>query len=310
MFKQSLWVWNSISSMLFQDTRTIPLLELKERYQLIDSDFIHINGLEVHYRDNPCRKNPEAPVLLCLHGIFSSLHTWQKWVDQLNDHFRIITIDLPNFGLTGPFPDKKIDDDSYPDFLCALLDILKIDKCHLAGNSLGGFFSYSFAAKYPERVEKMILLDSAGFLFIPPLALISWGAPFGGWFVENSNPPKSLVFHLIRQAYAKAERVSQEELSRYYALMLRPGNRQGGSKILQYVRNRFGFDTRCLKSIQLPVLVMWGEQDKWIPIRHTKNFQKALTNCQVITYKDCGHMPMEEKAELSATDAADFLLRD
>ncbi|NRA24745.1 MAG: alpha/beta fold hydrolase, partial [Oleispira sp.] len=126
MFKQSLWVWNSISSMLFQDTRTIPLLELKERYQLIDSDFIHINGLEVHYRDNPCRKNPEAPVLLCLHGIFSSLHTWQKWVDQLNDHFRIITIDLPNFGLTGPFPDKKIDDDEgvrIPDILMPNTDI-------------------------------------------------------------------------------------------------------------------------------------------------------------------------------------------
>jgi pimeloyl-ACP methyl ester carboxylesterase len=117
-----------------------------------------------------------------------------------------------------------------------------------------------------------------------------------------------LVSQLIRQAYAKEERASEEELTRYYEMMLRPGNRQGGSKILQYVRNRFGFDTRCLKSIQLPVLVMWGEQDKWIPIRHTKNFKKALPNCQVITYKDCGHMPMEEKAELSAADAANFLL--
>jgi pimeloyl-ACP methyl ester carboxylesterase len=53
---------------------------------------------------------------------------------------------------------------------------------------------------------------------------------------------------------------------------------------------------------------MWGEEDKWIPIRHTKNFEKALQNCQVIKYSDCGHMPMEEKPEISARDAAEFLL--
>lgn len=308
MLKQSLSVWNTMSAMFFQDTRTIPLAELKQKYQLDDSSFINVKGLNVHYRDSPCRQNPEAPVLLCLHGIFSSLHTWQKWIDELNDRFHIISIDLPNFGLTGPFPFPKINDNTYPDFLCDLLDALKIKKCHIAGNSLGGFFSYSFAAKYPERVEKMILLDSAGFFFIPPLALVSWGIPFAGWVAENMNPPKSLVFDLIRQAYANEELPDQEELTRYYEMMLRPGNRQGGSHILRFVRNRLGFDTQCLKQIQIPTLVMWGEQDKWIPLRHTKNFKKALPNCQVITYSDCGHMPMEEKPELSAHDAAQFLL--
>lgn len=308
MLKQTLWAWNSMSAMFFQDTRTIPLATLKQKYQLDDSYFININGLNVHYRDNPCRQNPEAPVLLCLHGIFSSLHTWQKWIDELNDRFRIISLDLPNFGLTGPFPDNKLSDDSYPEFLHNFLDALKIDKCHIAGNSLGGFFSYSFAARYPERIEKMILLDAAGFLFMPPLALVSWGAPLGGWVAENSNPPQSLVYHLIRQAYAKAERASEDELLRYYEMMLRPGNRQGGSKILQFVRNRFGFDTSCLKTIEIPTLVMWGEEDNWIPIRHTKNFEKALKNCQVIKYSDCGHMPMEEQPEISARDAAEFLL--
>jgi pimeloyl-ACP methyl ester carboxylesterase len=55
---------------------------------------------------------------------------------------------------------------------------------------------------------------------------------------------------------------------------------------------------------------MWGEKDNWIPMRHTTKFQKSLPNCQVITYSDCGHMPMEEKAELSAADAAHFLLAE
>lgn len=310
MFKKSLGAWNSISARLSQDPHTNPLDELKRKYQLEDSSFIKINGLNVHYRDNPCAQNPEAPVLLCLHGIFSSLHTWQKWVDELNDRFRIISIDLPNFGLTGPFPKLKIDDNSYPDFLRDLLDALNIKQCHITGNSLGGFISYSFAAKYPERVEKMILLDSAGFLFVPPLALISWGVPLGSWLVEHMNPPKPLVTYLLRQAYAKGERASEEELIRYYDMMLHSGNRQSGSQVLQFVRNRLGFDTQCLKSIEIPTLLMWGEQDKWIPIRHTKKFQQSLPHCQVITYDDCGHMPMEEKPELSAADAAKFLLAE
>lgn len=75
MLKHTLWAWHSMSAMFLQDTRTIPLAELKQKYQLDDSHFININGLNVHYRDNPCRQNPEAPILLCLHGIFSSLHT-------------------------------------------------------------------------------------------------------------------------------------------------------------------------------------------------------------------------------------------
>lgn len=309
MFKQTQWAWNSMSAMFFQDTRTIPLAELTQKYQLNDSAFINIDGLNVHYRDSPCIKDPNAPVLFCLHGIFSSLHTWQKWIDELNDRFRIVSIDLPNFGLTGPFPNnQKINKNTYPDFLKDFLDAINVKECYLAGNSLGGFFSYSFAAKHPNYVKKMILLDAAGFLFVPPLALVSWGVPLGGWVAENSNPPKSLVFELIRQAYAQEERASQEELIRYYELMLRPGNRQGGSKIIHFVRNHLGFDTNCLKSIQTPTLVMWGEEDKWIPIRHTKNFKKALPNCEVITYPDCGHMPMEEKPELSAKDAAHFLL--
>jgi len=308
MLKQSIWAWKAMNAMFLQDTRTIAIDELNARYLLADSGFININGLDVHIRDVPCATNPDAPVLLCLHGIFSSLHTWQKWTDELTDRFRVISIDLPNFGLTGPFPGMKVDKNSYPDFLNGLLDKLNIDACYIAGNSLGGFFSYSFAAKYPERIKKMVLLDSAGFFFIPPLPLVGWGAPLGGWVAENTNPPRSLVYHLLRQAYADGSRATDEELKRYYEFMLRPGNRQGASKVMHFVRNSLGFDTRCLKSIQAPTLIMWGEKDHWIPVRHAKKFHDALPDSELIYYSDCGHMPMEEKPELSAKDAAEFLL--
>lgn len=310
MLKQILRALDAVPKMYFQGARTIPLEQLKEKYQLHDSHFININGLDVHYRDSPCITHPEAPILLCLHGIFSSLHTWQKWTVELNDRFHIISIDLPNFGLTGPFPQAKanINDDTYPDFLRDFLNALNIQKCHIAGNSLGGYFSYTFAAKYPERIDKMILLNSAGFLFMPPPALIAWGTPFGAWVVEHSNPPRWLAYGLLRRAYARSERATKEELLRYYEMLLRPDNRQGGTNILHYIRNRLGFNTQYLKTIQTPTLLMWGEKDHWVPIRHCKNFQQALPHCKVIIYADCGHMPMEEKPELSARDATNFLL--
>lgn len=300
-----------MNSMFFAPTRSIPIDTLNEQYQLANSHFIDVDGLNVHIRDVPCTANPDAPVLLCLHGIFASLHTWDKWTERLKDRFRIISIDVPNFGLTGQFPDnKRITKDTYPDFFNSLLDALEIDSCHMAGNSLGGFFTYSFAAKYPERVKKMILLDSAGFFFIPPMPLVGWGAPLGSYVAENTNPPKTLVYQLLRQAYADGSRASKEELRRYYDLMLRPGNRSGATKIMHFVRNNFGFDTRCLKDIPVPALIMWGEHDHWIPTRHAEKFHQALPNSELIYYADCGHMPMEEKPDQSSEDAAKFLLLD
>ncbi|WP_265089454.1 alpha/beta fold hydrolase [Psychrobacter sp. 72-O-c] len=128
--------------------------ELKQ-WQLPNSEFIDVQGMQVHvvqsaqcevYRSRPMidnavksgKKLPEIMVLL--HGTSASVHTWEGWTAQLSDEYCVVSMDLPGFGLTGPYIDKTTEYTSanYAAFVVELLDTLRLDRVILAGNSLGG----------------------------------------------------------------------------------------------------------------------------------------------------------------------------
>lgn len=276
--------------------------ELKLRYTNDESRFINIDGMNIHYRDEG-----KGPTLLVLHGIFSSLHTWDGWTQALSKYYRIIRLDLPSFGLSDAMKGEKVNKDSYPDFLNGFCQALGLKQVFLAGNSLGGYFSYQFAAKYPDRVKKLILLDSAGFHFVPPVVLMAWGAPFSGTVVNNIRIPRRAVAWTVRQVFAKADRADDAMIDRYLALLNRQSNRLAGTKLLHFVRNNLGFDTKALKQLNIPVLIMWGQKDRWMPKRHVKSFCANISDSRSIIYPDCGHMPMDEQPEITAKDAHQFL---
>lgn len=298
--------WTAIGNAFSGEVGAIPLEELQQRYQYPDSHYIKLQGMNVHYRDTNNTGQEDAPVLLLLHGIFASLHTWNAWTEALSSYFRVISIDNPNFGLTGSHP-KGMKKNLYSDFLNEFTDALNIKKTHLAGNSLGGWMSWEFAARFPDKVEKVILLDSAGFFFIPPPILISMGMPAGGWLAARMPLPRKFLYSVIRTTYGDKSRLNKETLDLYYDLLMRPGNRQAGGRVLAYVRNRGGFSKKLLNQVKQPVLVMWGKNDRWIPPAHAQLFKQALPQANVIMYENCGHMPMEELPEQSAADALAFL---
>ena len=116
--------------------KDIPLNELKLNYTNSDSSFININGTNVHYRDEG-NSNDSIPIVL-MHGTGSSLHTYDFWSDNLKSTNRIIRMDLPAFGLTGPFLSRDYSISNYTTFLKEFLDSINIRQCILVGNSLGG----------------------------------------------------------------------------------------------------------------------------------------------------------------------------
>lgn len=128
------------------------------------SDFIDVNGQLVHLRDEGPRHDP-SPVVL-LHGTSSSLHTWGGWVAALKGQRRVVTLDLPGFGLTGPFAGRYAADDyrsaQYVRFVLDVLDALKLPRVVLGGNSFGGELAWRVAAAAPGRVERLVLVDAAG----------------------------------------------------------------------------------------------------------------------------------------------------
>ncbi|MBU2066950.1 MAG: alpha/beta fold hydrolase, partial [Gammaproteobacteria bacterium] len=135
--------------------------DLKPRWALAPSQFVAIDGMLVHLRDQGPRDDP-SPIVL-LHGTSASLHTWEGWVAVLQAKRRVISLDLPGFGLTGPFPDGDYRMAHYSAFLSHVLDQLQVPRAVVAGNSFGGQLAWQFALDHPQRVERLVLVDAAGY---------------------------------------------------------------------------------------------------------------------------------------------------
>jgi pimeloyl-ACP methyl ester carboxylesterase len=291
----------SIQNLLNQEAGTIATDELKSRYELPDSRYIEVQGMQVHYRDVG-----SGPVLLLLHGLFASLHTWQQWTDLLSDEFRVISLDLPNFGLTGPHP-RGMYRHMYSDFLADFTTALDIPVCAVAGNSLGGWMAWEYAARFPQRVSQMILLDSAGFTFVPPPFMMGMSMPGGGWLYARTRIPKSQIDQMLESVFFNPALVSADTKQRYYDMFMGSGNRTAAARVMRYIRDNFGFETTLLASIRQPVLIQWGANDPWMPVSHASRFAQALAHSDVRIYEQCGHLVMEEQASLSARDCRHFL---
>ncbi|MGB2081857.1 MAG: alpha/beta fold hydrolase, partial [Psychrobacter sp.] len=219
------------------------IAELKQ-WQLPNSEFIDIQGMQAHvvqsanchtHRGDAAEKNrPETIVLL--HGTSASLHTWEGWTKALSDQYCVVSMDLPGFGLTGPYVDEstQYSSENYAAFVIEVLNHLKLDRVTLAGNSLGGKVAWRTAALYPERVSQLILVDSVGYPATPKhvpigfkLAKYPMMSP-----ILNRILPRSVVEKSVLSVYADNSKVNDALVNRYYELTLRKGNRQALSRRL------------------------------------------------------------------------------
>jgi len=281
----------------------IPLETLKQRYGQPPSKFIELDGLAVHYRDEGA-----GPPLVLIHGTGASLHTWQKWSGLLRRDFRVIRMDLPGFGLTGPEPSGDYTSGAYVRFLESLVEKLGLQRFDLAGNSLGGFIAWRYASAHPERVHKLILVDAAGYPLRHPLPLVFRLAriPLLSSLLANMDP-RPLVVRTLREAYADPSKVTPELMDRYTDLSLRAGNRRAFSDRASTSEPDHAGEIR---NIAAPSLIMWGSLDSFLPVADAERFARDLPHSRVIVYEGVGHVPMEEIGSQSAADAKAFLLED
>ncbi|MEM1219307.1 MAG: alpha/beta hydrolase [Bacteroidota bacterium] len=279
------------------------LSELRPSFTYPDSKFAKIQGLETHYRITG-----QGPTLLLLHGTASSLHTWEAWTRLLKNDFRIVSLDLPAFGLTGPNTNGIYDYAYYASFLEAFVQSQHLDSFYLAGNSLGGAIALQYTHQFPNRVRKLVLLDPSGYPKEDrpdPLAFRLARRDLTAAFLRNFTP-KSLFKKSLLDVYANDKLVTPALIERYYGLYLRTGNRQA---FIDRVRNAAVLNLNILPQINCPTLVQWGEEDAWIPVSHGPKFVQDLPNAELIVYPGVGHVPMEEYPEKSAQDAKTFILK-
>ena len=281
----------------------IPLETLKQRYAQPPSKFMQLGRLSVHYRDEG-----SGPPLVMLHGTGASLHTWQGWSDALRRQLRVIRLDLPGFGLTGPEPSGDYSSAQYVRFLDRVADKLGLGSFYLAGNSLGGFIAWRYAAAHPERVGRLILVDAGGYpqnrrpLLVFRLAQV----PVISSLLAQMNP-RPLVARSLREVYADPSKVTPELIDLYTDLALRAGNREAFSA---RASTREADHTGELSRVSAPTLIMWGRLDTLIPASDAERFARDIRRSKVVIYEGVGHLPMEEAAARSVDDARSFLLQD
>lgn len=284
-----------------------PVGELKARWAPPPSQFVDIAGMSVHLRDQGRRDDPE-PILL-LHGTSASLHTWEGWVKELAPQRRVISLDLPGFGLTGPFPNGDYHVGRYTAFLLALLDHLQVRRVVLVGNSFGGQLAWRFALAHPERSARLVLVDAAGYprnAESVPIGFRLAGIPALAPLMSRLLP-RSMIESSVRNVYGDPDKVDDELVERYYQLTLREGNRQA-------LRQRFaqapsGELHERIGELQLPTLIIWGARDRLIPPDNAERFAADIAGSQRVLFDDLGHVPQEEDAQRTVAVLIAFLQR-
>jgi pimeloyl-ACP methyl ester carboxylesterase len=284
-----------------------PVEKMKSKYCDKDSKFITINGMDVHYKDQG-----QGPVLVLLHGVVSFLHTWDGWYNELKDHYRIIRLDLPGWGITGPSREEEYMDEAMNAFLDSFLDALKIKRCFMAGNSLGGFYAWKFAVHRPDMIEKMVLLDPIAYNQSLPYEFKLAQIPGVKSLINNVMLPRLLIKTSIERLYGRKERITPAVYDMYWDLIMRDGNRRTLSKIFKVIADMSRSDTIYLdvKKITMPVMMAWGKKDIWSRWKETiDHWKRDLPHAELVLYDDCGHMPMEEIPVVTARDAHAFFMK-
>lgn len=239
-------------------------------------------------------KPPETIVLL--HGTSASLHTWEGWSKALSEQYCVVSMDLPGFGLTGPYVDERThySYENYATFVIQVLNHLKLDRVTLAGNSLGGKVAWRTAALYPEHISRLILVDAVGYSSMPKhvpigfkLAEYSVMSP-----ILNRILPRSVVEKSVLSVYADDSKVNDALVDRYYELTLRQGNRQALSRRLNETDD--DSDQAQIKQLDIPTLILWGAKDALIPVGNAMLFHRDIRNSQLKIFDNLGHVLHEE----------------
>ena len=286
-------------------TPDVPASALRARWAPPPSTFIDLAGLQVHVRDEGPRDDP-MPIVL-IHGTSASLHTWEGWVAALRGTRRVISFDLPGFGLTGPNASGDYSDAAYVRFTLQMLDALKLQRVVLGGNSLGGAIAWQTAAAAPQRVARLILVDAGGY----PLDSVS--VPIGFRIARlpllrdlmRYTLPRGVIESSVRNVYGNPSRVTPELVDRYMAMTSRAGNREALGRRMSQMASGQGLER--LGALTQPTLILWGGRDHLIPPAHAQRFAHDIKRSTLLVFDELGHVPHEEDPARTVAAVQQFL---
>ena len=244
----------------------------------------------------------KGPTVLLLHGYSANKDNWPQFAAYLTKDYHVIAPDLPGHGESSQQITAKYDVSSQIDCLHKFVQAIDIKKFHIAGNSMGGWFSCAYAVRYPGDVASIGLFDAAGVRSLQK-------SEVDKLFEKGENPlllkdagdltrlMSLIFFNPPMMPYPFKKMFVQKALA----------NKGINQKIGNDLIGDFNSLEKDLPKINAPTLILWGDKDRIIDVSSVPVFEKGLKNHKTVIIKDCGHVPMIEKAQETATEYLAFI---
>jgi pimeloyl-ACP methyl ester carboxylesterase len=235
-----------------------------------------------------------GPAVVLLHGFASSIYTWKDVLPAFARKRRVVALDFPGFG--GSEAPADLSFALLPQVAIGLVDRLGIDRASLVGNSMGGAVAVVLAARRPERMSKLVLIDAAAYMepgeqpWPVRLTRSRAAATLSEWLPLR----RRLVRTGLRQVFRDPALVTPERVDEYLGPLLRPG-------ALASIRSLMSSPppspplAELVRRVEAPTLIVWGKQDRWIPVEHAARFAAAIPGSRMVVLEECGHLPQEER---------------
>jgi pimeloyl-ACP methyl ester carboxylesterase len=250
--------------------------------------------------------------VLCLHGLGACLYTWRNLIEPLSQNHKLILIDLKGCGASPKPRDGCYSVQDQAKLVYRFIYDHDLKNLTLIGNSYGGAVSLMLATMLCEtdraRLSKLILIDSAGYDEALPWHLKLLKTPVLGWLAIHLIPVKGSTRRVLRFVYYNQRLITQEQINAYTKPIRSPGARQA---LLQTARQAVPKNidelTPKYKNICVPTLIVWGEEDKVIPLKIGEMLAEAIPDSRLVVLPEVGHAPHEEAPEKTIPVILEFL---
>jgi Predicted hydrolases or acyltransferases (alpha/beta hydrolase superfamily) len=257
--------------------------------------FATVFGAKIRYLE---AGDASKPTVILLHGLGSQAEAWQFSIGALAQNYRVIAPDQVGFGKSDkPFLKYRVG--TYVDFLDKFMSELKIERAHLIGNSMGGWVAALTAIRYPNRVEKIVLVDAAG---IMPASLNEAD------IYQLNNSTREEVRANMKRIFANPIFQNNEALVDQFMIQrIATGDGYTINSLIESIKRREDFLNERLGEIKKPTLIIWGKQDGLLPVADAYTFNKGIQGSELQIFENCGHVPQFEKPQEFNTAVLKFL---
>lgn len=256
--------------------------------------FVVVDGKKVHYLE----KGEGNPIIL-IHGFLYHTVMWKKNIDDLAKKFKVYAVDLWGWGYSERLKENEYSFERYGKQIVGFMDALKINKVSLVGQSMGGGISVYVAAHFPERVDRLILVDPA----VIPYPMTTTGKvyqlPFVGEFL-NAIPGNALTKKNIQTVwFYDPAKVTDDYVEEVARPLLIKGSLDGLMFILRNVLKDPYVQAEAQKLAQLnkPILIVHGREDKAVPLDRSQQLHALWKGSKLVVFEKAGHTPHEEYPE-------------